>query len=147
MECPGASCPTSSTSTAFAPPRRYLTWATHRTSSSPATSNISTATTSCCKLSPAYLSTFLARACLSPARARRLRRSPSLHDSWVSLTVCVLPADLTATRWRRSTVKQISCSTPAEWITCPTRSSKRDRKSTRLNSSHHSTSYAVFCLK
>src|SRR5574337_1615273 len=23
----------------------------------------------------------------------------------------------------------------------------RDRKSTRLNSSHHSTSYAVFCLK
>src|SRR5271169_4305651 len=31
---------------------------------------------------------------------------------------------------------------------CPTRCCRRrDRKSTRLNSSHGSTSYAVFCLK
>src|SRR6266704_6082315 len=29
----------------------------------------------------------------------------------------------------------------------PTRSASTDRKSTRLNSSHVSTSYAVFCLK
>src|SRR5207245_11555035 len=29
----------------------------------------------------------------------------------------------------------------------PSRSSRRDRKSTRLNSSHGSISYAVFCLK
>src|SRR5207245_8746945 len=29
----------------------------------------------------------------------------------------------------------------------PTRSASRDRKSTRLNSSHGSISYAVFCLK
>src|SRR5207249_9534201 len=34
------------------------------------------------------------------------------------------------------------------WITeTPTSLSARDRKSTRLNSSHVSTSYAVFCLK
>src|SRR2546422_6711303 len=32
-------------------------------------------------------------------------------------------------------------------IASPTRSSKRDRKSTRLNSSHGYISYAVFCLK
>src|SRR5574337_260478 len=31
---------------------------------------------------------------------------------------------------------------PCEW-----RGGARDRKSTRLNSSHHSISYAVFCLK
>src|SRR5207253_8851644 len=30
---------------------------------------------------------------------------------------------------------------------CPHRSSYRDRKSTRLNSSHVAISYAVFCLK
>src|SRR5207245_2992214 len=30
---------------------------------------------------------------------------------------------------------------------CPTKIRKRDRKSTRLNSSHGSISYAVFCLK
>src|SRR2546422_2378705 len=31
--------------------------------------------------------------------------------------------------------------------TCPTRAPERDRKSTRLNSSHGYISYAVFCLK
>src|SRR5438876_7052888 len=30
---------------------------------------------------------------------------------------------------------------------CPPRSRRQDRKSTRLNSSHPSISYAVFCLK
>src|SRR5690348_17744193 len=30
---------------------------------------------------------------------------------------------------------------------CPRRRPRRDRKSTRLNSSHPSISYAVFCLK
>src|SRR5438128_4056326 len=33
------------------------------------------------------------------------------------------------------------------WSACRPRSSPRDRKSTRLNSSHGSISYAVFCLK
>src|SRR5208282_6899870 len=35
----------------------------------------------------------------------------------------------------------------ADWWACPRRGTSRDRKSTRLNSSHGSTSYAVFCLK
>src|SRR5689334_24710848 len=33
------------------------------------------------------------------------------------------------------------------WFDCPSEPGKRDRKSTRLNSSHSSISYAVFCLK
>src|SRR2546428_3551211 len=32
-------------------------------------------------------------------------------------------------------------------MTCPKESPARDRKSTRLNSSHDQISYAVFCLK
>src|SRR5256886_10359230 len=35
---------------------------------------------------------------------------------------------------------------PRSWL-WPTRIRKRDRKSTRLNSSHSQMSYAVFCLK
>src|SRR5215216_7297546 len=37
-----------------------------------------------------------------------------------------------------------ACPPPSRW-SCPT--SGRDRKSTRLNSSHQIISYAVFCLK
>src|SRR5207245_9031035 len=36
---------------------------------------------------------------------------------------------------------------PLYWYTIPISSRPRDRKSTRLNSSHGSISYAVFCLK
>src|SRR5437868_8117084 len=38
-------------------------------------------------------------------------------------------------------IRRLGCSHP------PVLPRKRDRKSTRLNSSHVSTSYAVFCLK
>src|SRR5947209_9735762 len=38
--------------------------------------------------------------------------------------------------------------TPTRWTTsCPSLDRTRDRKSTRLNSSHANISYAVFCLK
>src|SRR5579863_3971121 len=44
-----------------------------------------------------------------------------------------------------------ACSTGSRWSptsrSSPTCASSRDRKSTRLNSSHPSISYAVFCLK
>src|SRR5574337_865630 len=41
-----------------------------------------------------------------------------------------------------------SCLTLSDPMDCSlTGSSVQDRKSTRLNSSHHSISYAVFCLK
>src|SRR5438445_3584543 len=36
---------------------------------------------------------------------------------------------------------------PSSWRTSPTSPGCRDRKSTRLNSSHANISYAVFCLK
>src|SRR6266487_6481224 len=36
---------------------------------------------------------------------------------------------------------------PASRSRCPCAAPRRDRKSTRLNSSHPSISYAVFCLK
>src|SRR4051812_46373817 len=36
---------------------------------------------------------------------------------------------------------------PPKRVTCASRYSRSDRKSTRLNSSHMSISYAVFCLK
>src|SRR6266542_463182 len=41
--------------------------------------------------------------------------------------------------WRRSATRRICSPHGARWT--------RDRKSTRLNSSHGSISYAVFCLK
>src|SRR2546430_8755757 len=41
-----------------------------------------------------------------------------------------------------------TCSTPwSTWARCRRRTRPRDRKSTRLNSSHSQISYAVFCLK
>src|SRR5205814_7794250 len=43
-----------------------------------------------------------------------------------------------------------SCCTPRRAVSCTTttpRAARRDRKSTRLNSSHLGISYAVFCLK
>src|SRR2546421_6453565 len=49
----------------------------------------------------------------------------------------------------RARATQCSCSTCATWPDCGPRNSccGRDRKSTRLNSSHDQISYAVFCLK
>src|SRR2546430_10284965 len=36
---------------------------------------------------------------------------------------------------------------PPVWVLAPRTARRRDRKSTRLNSSHSQISYAVFCLK
>src|SRR5258707_9422317 len=36
---------------------------------------------------------------------------------------------------------------PSQWATIPTPAIQKDRKSTRLNSSHANISYAVFCFK
>src|SRR6266850_4115487 len=49
------------------------------------------------------------------------------------------------TLFRSRPTSSKSASTP--WVTSPKRRSGRDRKSTRLNSSHLVISYAVFCLK
>src|SRR5438552_14516889 len=57
----------------------------------------------------------------------------SLHDA---LPISTRPAATTTPRWR-------DCPPPLR----PSRAPPRDRKSTRLNSSHQIISYAVFCLK
>src|SRR5713101_8723277 len=59
----------------------------------------------------------------------------SLHDALPNSPWCPVPR--TACWWRSRTCA--TCSSPT--------SSPGDRKSTRLNSSHMSISYAVFCLK
>src|SRR3712207_7286581 len=46
------------------------------------------------------------------------------------------------TRRRRATLRGLRWTPAAEFTSC-----SRDRKSTRLNSSHANISYAVFCLK
>src|SRR4051794_41459869 len=55
------------------------------------------------------------------------------------LALCVLVASATS-----SVAAQQGSTPPA---TPPTKAEQEDRKSTRLNSSHPSISYAVFCLK
>src|SRR6266487_4841660 len=65
------------------------------------------------------------------------------HTRWTgdwSSDVC--SSDLSCIR-RRSTSTAIATA----WAAPSSRRGRRDRKSTRLNSSHPSISYAVFCLK
>src|SRR5438067_9086999 len=77
----------------------------------------------------------------------------SLHDALPILLSCELHASVAAIEWV-STIYLLVISAlllgvgragrpPAR----RGRALRRDRKSTRLNSSHVSTSYAVFCLK
>src|SRR2546430_12308822 len=47
--------------------------------------------------------------------------------------------------WRRTANRR--CAGPCASLNAPAASRARDRKSTRLNSSHSQISYAVFCLK
>src|SRR5436305_7205291 len=64
----------------------------------------------------------------------------SLHDA--------LPISSPAMTGRFSAICTGCCSASAEdWLTPVSISDKKDRKSTRLNSSHVRISYAVFCLK
>src|SRR5438876_4697301 len=67
----------------------------------------------------------------------------TLFRSWASI--------LFASRWTRRWAGHASTSAAFHRKHCShlrsTTSSREDRKSTRLNSSHPSISYAVFCLK
>src|SRR5256885_5278598 len=63
----------------------------------------------------------------------------SLHDA---LPICLdIPGDLTIVGFGNTTAARQA------WPPLTTISVPRDRKSTRLNSSHLVISYAVFCLK
>src|SRR2546422_3537481 len=72
-----------------------------------------------------------------------------------SLISWMLAADLTTACWRLFSnasrcvpeVCSTSCLYAASFVEAPCACSNRDRKSTRLNSSHGYISYAVFCLK
>src|SRR5712692_11440051 len=95
---------------------------------------------------------------LRPSRivAERCRDLAS-SDSLVGLQVPFLGADLLSGRpgaqagSRRVRAEGVDALTPAStrrgWASRWSGCVSRDRKSTRLNSSHSSTSYAVFCLK
>src|SRR2546429_6446344 len=93
----------------------------------------------------------------------RVRTRGATRLSWSTMKVRKL--ELTGIRtssnssWRAPTGSRLSCGRPARRRKgvgrrpCPIRGTtlgfpqKRDRKSTRLNSSHGYISYAVFCLK
>src|SRR5437762_7967701 len=65
----------------------------------------------------------------------------SLHDALPILKVFSRPAPTFTTPSPRGKIQPYPAMIP------PVGSSHRDRKSTRLNSSHRCISYAVFCLK
>src|SRR3712207_8754492 len=84
----------------------------------------------------------------------------SLHDAlpispwcagtptWTSPSArCTTPSTSAPTRRRRSSTEGRDDEHAGEWARLQRRAARRDRKSTRLNSSHANISYAVFCLK
>src|SRR5438477_955469 len=81
-----------------------------------------------------------------------LGRTVQLHDTQVQLAVCdfqrdgavVQPVGLLVALGFVGFLHQIVACLKLSFFSC---SSCLDRKSTRLNSSHMSISYAVFCLK
>src|SRR5256885_15101375 len=69
----------------------------------------------------------------------------SLHDALPISAFATLPHRVPVRRQGRSST---SARTASSWGSTPARTRfSRDRKSTRLNSSHLVISYAVFCLK
>src|SRR5438876_7693470 len=72
------------------------------------------------------------------------RRSSDLASFTQVLTGLVVPADLTVGALTIPAGCPIDALLTAPAASC---GGNRDRKSTRLNSSHPSISYAVFCLK
>src|SRR3989449_7774302 len=72
-------------------------------------------------------------ACCMPSSGRKL--------------VCVPPMTAIAPASRTRSASRYDCGAVDVMAEIATRSAERDRKSTRLNSSHGYISYAVFCLK
>src|SRR2546426_7714659 len=77
----------------------------------------------------------------------------SLHDA-LPISLRTPTAGRSRTRNRappttesRCPSRPVACRAPASRRPCPPSATRRDRKSTRLNSSHLVISYAVFCLK
>src|SRR5439155_22881116 len=71
----------------------------------------------------------------------------SLHDALpISQTRCPCPPDRSASG-SRACARPADRAEPGRAGACRLAGRPRDRKSTRLNSSHVAISYAVFCLK
>src|SRR5439155_24951794 len=64
-------------------------------------------------------------------------------EAWPVRMILISMAAVLLSTWRASTIDAL----PEATATSIARPSPRDRKSTRLNSSHVAISYAVFCLK
>src|SRR5258705_8805857 len=75
---------------------------------------------------------------------RRPPRSTLFPYTTLFRSVAVLVEPLTIAEKALLQIGQVQERLP--WA-CPTHPTERDRKSTRLNSSHLGISYAVFCLK
>src|SRR5690349_22219044 len=74
----------------------------------------------------------------------------SLHDALpISHWLLKLPSGFSTgpSALRTAAIISLVVVLPLEPVTAATGTVKRDRKSTRLNSSHVEISYAVFCLK
>src|SRR5574337_1486071 len=67
------------------------------------------------------------------------------HGTGSTIELAVVPTF--ATRWLLPRLGGFYRQNPAVRVNMSTQTRPSDRKSTRLNSSHHSISYAVFCLK
>src|SRR3712207_7787670 len=76
-------------------------------------------------------------------RSPATERDNQLEPSGVEQTAQRLRSELLAVPSRR---RRLERPDETRWIKRP-KKKKRDRKSTRLNSSHANISYAVFCLK
>src|SRR6266566_9855223 len=82
------------------------------------------------------------------AQGRRPKHRVEGQPLFARLSVPTRIADAGSGRWRRvSPAGSISYSISVRTCTALSRPLRGDRKSTRLNSSHLVTSYAVFCVK
>src|SRR5690349_24715029 len=92
-----------------------------------------------CRYPPSYLLPFLFLQ--APGHPRHLRPFPTRRSSDLATAACSAGRSAEASRVPPP---------PIEWPITASRvlsTRARDRKSTRLNSSHVEISYAVFCLK
>src|SRR5258705_9948319 len=94
---------------------------------------------------PLFPHTSLSRSRAPVAEVSARRRRPLYKDLSLQILVAMVLGSLVGYLWPQRYPTRLP-STIATRI-CSERSLYRDRKSTRLNSSHLGISYAVFCLK
>src|SRR5690606_40804878 len=78
---------------------------------------------------------------------RKLSIEPTVSFSKKNCEVMSFPLLLNHTRIQPFSIRNIFCETSPSFKSVVLAGTSKDRKSTRLNSSHVKISYAVFCLK